>query len=396
MPSLAEIAFARPPNVSGAIIRGLEGRQVLNQLSDAERERTRRENVDRLFAGGIPSDPARRQQFEQKAFAAGGADIGLRVREAFQQMSEQERLQSAREGRTVATFLAAAQDQPSWDRARAGISAQGIDVSAIPEQFDAGFRSVTINAARDLEAILAEQRPAAPRAPVSLSPDEILVDPGTGREIARGLPRPPSGEDANRAFSQANTLRDEFIAQTKGFVEAQQGLARVEVGAGLDTGQGDIALIFGFMKTIDPTSTVREGEFATAEQTAGIPGQIVNLYNRLTRGERLTPEQRRGFVDAARAQFATVRQAYDGTVGEYQRLAEGFGLDPANVIIDRVVSQRPVETITPTAAPATTPGVSGDISAMTQEQLGALDPATLTPAERAAAAARWEELNRGR
>ena len=42
-----------------------------------------------------------------------------------------------------------------------------------------------------------------------------------------------------------------------------------------------MALIFGFMKTQDPTSTVREGEFATAENARGMVGPHVRrMYNR--------------------------------------------------------------------------------------------------------------------
>jgi hypothetical protein len=34
------------------------------------------------------------------------------------------------------------------------------------------------------------------------------------------------------------------------------------------------------MKMLDPTSVVREGEFATAQNAASIPIKIVNMYNK--------------------------------------------------------------------------------------------------------------------
>ena len=34
---------------------------------------------------------------------------------------------------------------------------------------------------------------------------------------------------------------------------------------------GDMALIFSYMKMLDPNSTVREGEYATAQDAGSIP-----------------------------------------------------------------------------------------------------------------------------
>ena len=45
------------------------------------------------------------------------------------------------------------------------------------------------------------------------------------------------------------------------------------------------------MKTLDPQSVVREGEFATAENSTGIFKKYWNAYNRLVKGEKLTEEQ---------------------------------------------------------------------------------------------------------
>lgn len=62
---------------------------------------------------------------------------------------------------------------------------------------------------------------------------------------------------------------------------------------------GDISLIFGFMKMIDPGSTVREGEFATAANAGSVPTRVWGLYNKILEGERLTDTQRQDFTDQA-------------------------------------------------------------------------------------------------
>ena len=59
---------------------------------------------------------------------------------------------------------------------------------------------------------------------------------------------------------------------------------------------GDLAIIFNYMKILDPGSVVREGEFATAQNAASVPDQIRNLYNRVVNGERLNANQLQLFV----------------------------------------------------------------------------------------------------
>jgi hypothetical protein len=88
----------------------------------------------------------------------------------------------------------------------------------------------------------------------------------------------------------------------------------------------DIALVFAFMKTIDPGSTVREGEFATASNAGTVVDSIRNMYNSLLEtGGRLTDQQRQSFLiqanrgyQQALADAGRVKQRYQGllpTVG---------------------------------------------------------------------------------
>jgi len=68
----------------------------------------------------------------------------------------------------------------------------------------------------------------------------------------------------------------------------------------IKSGPASIAMIFKFMKALDPTSVVREGEFATAENSAGIPEALRNTYNKVMSGGRLGDIQSAQFVDAAK------------------------------------------------------------------------------------------------
>jgi hypothetical protein len=97
---------------------------------------------------------------------------------------------------------------------------------------------------------------------------------------------------------------------------------------------GDLSLIFAYMKMLDPGSVVREGEFANAQNTAGIPDQVRNAYNKALNGQRLNPGQRKEFTNQAGNIYQSYRQRYDEVVGQYQGYAQETGLDP-NIIQPR-------------------------------------------------------------
>ena len=66
-------------------------------------------------------------------------------------------------------------------------------------------------------------------------------------------------------------------------------------------GFNDVATIFAFMKSLDPTSVVRESEYATAANAGvGVPEKIWKAYNRALNGEILLPQLRREIIRAAR------------------------------------------------------------------------------------------------
>ncbi len=131
----------------------------------------------------------------------------------------------------------------------------------------------------------------------------------------------------------AKDLRDEFTKITKDYRDVSASYAKIESAANNPSAAGDLALIFGYMKMLDPGSTVREGEFATAQNSAGIPQQVVNMYNRALNGERLAPEQRSDFAAQAKNVFGVYQRQYDNMQSQYEGLATRFGVAPEDVIV---------------------------------------------------------------
>jgi len=146
----------------------------------------------------------------------------------------------------------------------------------------------------------------------------------------RGGPQDPAA-GGNRIQNERE-LRREFGTVTEEYRTVRQAFQKVEASLGQNTGIGDVGGIFGVMKIFDPGSTVREGEAATVQNSGGVPETIRGLYNRVVTGERLTPAQRAEIVAVGRAQFGTYEQGYQGRVADFTRMAEGYGIDPRNVV----------------------------------------------------------------
>lgn len=163
-------------------------------------------------------------------------------------------------------------------------------------------------------------------------------------------------------FDDVRSSRNDVIKNSQGFLSAQAGFQRVETGFSAATPAGDLAGIFGFMKVLDPRSTVREGEFANVANSGSVPTRIRNFYNRIRTGERLTPSQRADFRSQARAQFEKSIQLQNRLLDEARGFAGRNKLTVADVVPEFLV---PAELPEPVE--------------FTKDS----DPFSLTPAERA-------------
>jgi len=134
--------------------------------------------------------------------------------------------------------------------------------------------------------------------------------------------------------SYAKSLADDFTVQSRDYIARAQAYQSINAAAADPSAAGDLALIFSYMRMLDPGSTVREGEFANAQNAAGIPDRIKNLYNRAVNGERLNDNQRTDFVGQAKTQFAQAQRRQQGIMKVYTGRAQKANLDPAQVVMD--------------------------------------------------------------
>lgn len=88
--------------------------------------------------------------------------------------------------------------------------------------------------------------------------------------------------------------------------------------AELKTAAGDLSLIFAYMKILDPNSTVREGEFANAQNAGGVDDKIRNLYNKVMKGTRLSDRQRKDFVNNAGVLYNSYAKEYNTKLEQWK------------------------------------------------------------------------------
>jgi len=119
-------------------------------------------------------------------------------------------------------------------------------------------------------------------------------------------------------------------ADVTGFVKPWKEVYRaardLDALGGAKTPAAQMAMIFKFMKALDPASTVRESEYAQAQNTTGIPDRVWNMVQKASSGEFLSENQVKEFVDTAKLMSNSRAEGVSSSVADY--------LEPYGNLID--------------------------------------------------------------
>lgn len=151
-------------------------------------------------------------------------------------------------------------------------------------------------------------------------------------------------------------LRDDYRTESKDFYAARDGYERVLASAKDPSAAGDMALLYGYMKLLDPNSVVRETEFAQAARTGSLPQQIQARALSLINGQRLTPEQRTDFLNRAQALFGKSQARQTSRKTNYTGIARRSGVPVELVVQDDLPVDESV--VAPKAATAAGAGTT--------------------------------------
>lgn len=197
---------------------------------------------------------------------------------------------------------------------------------------------------------------AASRASAAASGETARAARATAERERIGLLPPDKRMEAEAK------LRAEYSKETKNFQDVRESFRRIESSE--DTPAGDISLIFGFMKMLDPASVVREGEFATAQNAAGIPTRVTNAYNKAMTGKRLDPKQIIEFRSQAAALYKAAKTQDTVVRQGLSQVATGYGLDTKNIFFEQ-----PKTPPSPAAATGGKPPTKAEVDAALNKYL---------------------------
>lgn len=185
--------------------------------------------------------------------------------------------------------------------------------------------------------------------------------PGAAEEAARkARDEQRAAEDAARKARQEGRevevsgrnligdYRKEFLGndEVKDFRKVTNATRQiVTLMQGEGSPMGDLGGIFTFMKSLDPTSVVREGEQASVQNAAGVPENVRNYYNRLATGKKLSPEQRADMVNTALNLYGSRAQSYNTFANTYRGLVAEAGGDPDKQGITLAPSLTPAKAV---------------------------------------------------
>jgi len=131
--------------------------------------------------------------------------------------------------------------------------------------------------------------------------------------------------------SELNRISDDLRQEPlyRDMVDVQSAYQAVKVGASFDNGAGDLAMINGYQKMIDPGVSVRQEEFKTVEEAQGWIQRVLNIPGKVLDGARMTPVARDKMEEVADKLFEVKVNNFNATKGQtYKERAAIYDLDP--------------------------------------------------------------------
>lgn len=162
---------------------------------------------------------------------------------------------------------------------------------------------------------------------------------GDRLEPIPGGPADPTGPTNRNVQSNRKAeadFRKEF-EQDKSYTEFQSArtsfnqLRDLVRKPGKHSGADDLAIIFNFMRSLDPASVVREGEFKQAANSRGLIEGLGNRFQRAQDGQWLNPKQRQEMLRTAYSNYAARRDVYNTRAEQFRGYARDNGINPDRV-----------------------------------------------------------------
>jgi hypothetical protein len=138
-----------------------------------------------------------------------------------------------------------------------------------------------------------------------------------------------SGFDTDNTQNLFNKYRNEpIIKNAESAISSYQTINALAENPEA-AGPNDLALVYSFMKSLDPQSTVRESEFQTASEALGLVNKMKGLMVKYENGSLFKDANaRREFANTARMVAKHVQSAAKMMTQKYRKTAPVLGANP--------------------------------------------------------------------
>ena len=169
-----------------------------------------------------------------------------------------------------------------------------------------------------------------------LTPGDVRKAKAEFEAAGRAPQRPEGGVTPNAALESTLKLRDRFVRETQSAqaVKTQYDLMKasleaVKNGAAAPGSQG---VLVTFQKILDPTSVVRESEYARSASGLSLINRLEGQWMKIEQGGAgVKPDELEKFVKLAEQFVRNQARAAQVTKDQIDGIAREFGLKPENI-----------------------------------------------------------------
>lgn len=330
----------KSPDILGSFNQGLELADRMKERRARDADAEKKQVLQSAYNAGLTQNPDGSVGYDEsktlkfladnglgQEYLAGKKQFGDMAAEQFKQKAEMDKAKLDYTGQAIG---AAKANPQAWPQIRQDyIAKTGADPATIPEAYDPKFIAQT-----ESSLLTAAQRQAQGNEDRNFGLKE--------KELALKA-REAANKKTSDSGNLAESLRKERnqLPTTKSTQEVSAAYNKIKSAAKNVSAAGDLSLIFAYMKMLDPSSTVREGEYANASNAGGVDDKAISAYNRAINGQTLSDSQRRDFVGQARGVYESQLNQQKKIDADFERLAKSKGIDPKDVIINFEADQEP-------------------------------------------------------
>jgi hypothetical protein len=165
--------------------------------------------------------------------------------------------------------------------------------------------------------------------------DRVIWHPkGRPDQVLMSLPKGTSPDArAQVTFQRESELANQWYTQNRDSFEIAEAYQRLRSGATQTNVPGDLAILYNYMRMINPNMRLNENQVATVETAGGVPDRIRTLYNHTLRGsERLPEGTRREILSSAEALAQGQNESLRRGATHFTGRARQVGIDPSRVV----------------------------------------------------------------